>query len=91
MLSVGERDVDGTQIQFCVLVSEPSDIEATRDYIVQMLRAKPEESRDEGGQRYRVYRFVNEGKPVLLNFIDAVPMGMKMLNTSTMTPPHLQL
>ncbi|WP_169803388.1 hypothetical protein [Sphingomonas pruni] len=87
LLSTGERDVEGKALKFCVLIAEPSDIEATRNHIVKLLNAKREYSSEEGGQRYATYSFLQDDKPLILNFIDAVPMSMKMLNVSTMTPP----
>ena len=87
LLSTGERDVEGKALKFCVLIAEPSDIEATRNHIVKLLNAQLQDSSEEGGQQYATYSFVQNGKPLFLNFIDAVPMGMKMLNVSTMTPP----
>jgi len=88
LLSAGERKSEGKSFRFCVLIAEPSDIETTRTRIVEMLHATPDGTSEEGGQRYATYRFLQDGKPFLLNFIDAAPMGMKTLNVSTMTVPR---
>jgi hypothetical protein len=89
MLATGQNEVDGRLARFCVLISEPTDIDATRDALVKLLRAKRQHASEEAGQRYEVHQFEFDGRMMLLNFIDGVPMGMKMLNASVVISPHL--
>lgn len=88
MLATGQNDANGQPARFCVLMSEPSNIDATRNQLVELLRAKRLDAREEGGQRYEIYQFEYDGRPMLLNFIDGSPMGMKMLNASAMVLPR---
>ncbi|SEQ49155.1 hypothetical protein [Sphingobium sp. YR768] len=89
LLSVGSREFEGEKINFCVLIANPIDGNAVRDRIVKMLHAKKESVSQQGGQRYATYIFIHDGKPLLLNFIDGVPMGLKTLNASVTTRPSL--
>lgn len=87
LLSVGQRDVDGETLKFCVLIADPVESEITRNRIVKLLNATEESSSEQAGQRYRTYSVTKDGKPLLLNFIDAVPMGMTSFNASIITRP----
>ena len=82
MLATGQNEVEGLRVSFCVLISEPTDIKATRTKIVDLLRATRLGESEEAGQRYETYEFKLEGRTLLLNFVDATPMGLKMLNVS---------
>lgn len=83
MLAIGAREVDGKPIKFCVLIGEPNNMAATRARIIDLLKAKLHASSEDGGQRYLSYIFVKDDEALMLNFVDAEPMGMKMLNVST--------
>jgi len=89
MLATGQNISDGERVRFCVLISEPADLEATRSRLVELLKAERQDESEEGGQRYEIYKFEFDGRPMLLNFIDGTPMGMKMLNASTMIAPGI--
>ncbi len=88
LLAAGSRLMKAKHVDFCVLIAEPASIDATRNQIAVLLRAKPEEKEVYQGQNYFTYSVKGEDGARTLNFIDARPMGMKTMNASMMTDPY---
>ena len=82
ILALADNVVDGEKIKSCTLITELDSIPNTKAQIIKILKAENLNREEANGQVTEVRTFMADGRKRHLTFVDAQPMGMKMLNTS---------
>ncbi len=82
ILALADNVVDGETIKSCSLITELDSVAATKAQIAKLLKAGNPQRDEANGQVTQIRTFTTEGRNRHLTFLDAEPMGMKMLNTS---------
>lgn len=85
VLAISSGEINGEPTSTCSVMSEVSEISATKDRLVEMTRGKLIDRQEEGGQLFETYHVEFGEKKLLLILMDGTPIGISILRASVAT------